>query len=250
MKKTIFYFAIFLFSTPLFAQDTTIYIVSGKIFDVATLQPIPLTYLLNTTKLNGVQTDTSGKFRILITENDSIRISCIGYYTEHWQPDFSTANGLNLIYSPIYLRPQTYPLGRVDIYKTRWDAFVYDIANTEIYEDDAKRRMAKWINTIVENEDLENVNVESGIRMPLPIHTHREKQIEKISKQKKIDELNQKAEQKFNKRLVYDITKLQGAELDKFMKHCRFDRDFILKTSDYELIVIIQEIFEEYKLTY
>lgn len=250
MKKIFIYLLFLLISIPFFAQDTTIYIVSGKIIDAETLKPVPLVFLLNTSKMYGDQTDTSGKYRILMMEKDSLRISCIGYYSEYWHPDFAKADANNKIHIPIYVKPQTYPLGRINIYQTRWDAFVYDISKTEILEDETQKRLIKWISTIVDGEDLATLNMKAGIQIPLPIYTHREKQLKKIYKQQKIDELNKKAEQKFNKELVSNITKLQGEELNNFMKYCSFDRDFILKTSEYELIVIIKEIFEEYKLTH
>jgi hypothetical protein len=248
MKKIFIYSLFLLMSVPFFAQDTTIYIVSGKIIDAETLKPVPLAFLLNTVKMYGEQTDTSGKYRILMMKNDSLRISCIGYYTEYWQPNFSDADVNNKIDISIYVRPQTYPLGRIDIYQTRWDAFVYDISQTEILEDETQKRLIKWISTMVDGEDLATLSMKAGIQIPLPIHTHREKQLKKILRQQKIDELNKKAEQKFNKQLVSNITKLEGEELDEFMKYCSFDRDFILKTTEYEMIVIIQDIFEEYKL--
>lgn len=251
MKIKILFIFLILFAIKSFSQDSTIFVVTGKVIDAETLQPIPMVFLLNTAKFHGDNTDTSGVYRILMMKSDSIRISCIGYHTEYWRPNFKDLkNDETKINIPIYLRPQTYPLGKVDIYKTRWDAFVYEIANTEIEEDETQQRLIKWINRIVENEDLSSINVKSGIQIPLPLYTSREKQLKKIKQQKRIDELNKKAEEKFNRTLVSSITKLEGDELDNFMKYCSFERDFILQTSEYELIVIIQDIFEEYKLIY
>ncbi|MBN2894157.1 MAG: carboxypeptidase-like regulatory domain-containing protein [Bacteroidales bacterium] len=248
MKIRFIFLILILISGQLFSQDSTIYVISGKVIDAETLKPVPLVFMLNTTKMHGANTDTSGKYRILMMKNDSIRISCIGYYTEYWQPDFSEANAQNKINTPIYIVPQTYPLGKIDIYQVRWESFVYDMSNLELQEDETQIRLIKWISRIVENEDLASINVKSGIQIPLPIYTSREKQLKKIKQQQRIDELNRQAEEKFNKQLVSNITKLEGPELDEFMKYCSFDRNFIIQSSEYELIVIIQDIFEEYKL--
>ncbi|MEA3452203.1 MAG: hypothetical protein U9Q83_09930, partial [Bacteroidota bacterium] len=229
------------------AQDSNIVIVTGKIIDAESLTPVSSVFLFNTSKSFGAQSDTAGKFRVIMLENDSIRISCIGYYTEYWRPDFSKMKN-GKIEQMIYIKPQIYKLGAVDIFATRWKAFAYEVLNTEVQEDEVEKRIVKWFNKTVDGEDLSNIDPKMGIRIPLPIFTHREKQLKKIKAQQKIDILEQQAKQKYNKQLVSDITKLKGKELDKFMKYCTLDRDFILRTSEYELIIIINDIFLEYQL--
>jgi len=247
MKKILLVFFMSFLAINLIAQDSTVYILIGKVVDVETNKPIPAATIINVNKLIGMQTDTSGNYRILMTQKDSIKVSCIGYKTRYWKPDFSASVG-GLISSPITLESQTYQIGKVDIYKLRWSAFVYEVSQTEVKEDEVQKRLVKWITTIIENEDLASMNVKEGIQIPLPIVTSREKQLKKIYAQKKIDELNKEANAKFNPAFVSNITGLKGEELDKFMKHCSFERDFILKSSEYDLIVIIQDIYKEYQL--
>jgi hypothetical protein len=248
MKKIRLLVLLIFIGTSLYSQDSTVYVVSGKIIDAETLKPISSVFLINVPKIIGTQTDTAGKFRILMLKSDSIRISCIGYYTKYWKPDFTKADVKNRINSVIYLTPQTYPIGAVNIYETRWKSFVYAIANTEIPEDKTQERLIKWVNTVVNGENLKDINPVSGIQIPLPIHTHYEKQLTKIKRYQEIEKLNQEAEQKFNKELVATITGLKDEELDEFMKkYCSFDRDFILKTPEYDLILIVQDIFKEYE---
>jgi len=235
------------FSLNFFAQDTNIYIIVGKIIDAEELKPVPMAYIINTNRRTAVQTDTTGKFRILMDRFDNLKVSCIGYYTESIKPNFKSADKNNKIEMVFYIKPQTYMIGKVDIYRLRWDAFIYDISQTELEEDEKTERITKWFAEIIDNEDLEKINVESGIRIPMPIYTHREKQLKKIKTQQKIDELNKIAEAKFNKELVAEITKLDGKELDDFMKYCSFERDFVIQTSEYDLIVIIMDIFKEYQ---
>lgn len=247
MKKILFIFFMFFTAINVIAQDTTVYILIGKVIDVETNKPIPAATIVNVNKLFGMQTDTSGNYRILMTQKDSIKISCIGYHTIFWKPDFSKSIG-GLISAPIIMEPKTYQIGKVDIYKLRWSAFVYEVSQTEIKEDEVQTRLIKWITKLVENEDLASINLKEGIQIPLPIVTSREKQLKKIYEQKKIDELNKQANEKFNPTFVSRITGLQDEELDDFMKYCSFERDFILKSSEYDLIVIIQDIYKEYQL--
>lgn len=246
MRRFILLFIFSIISIFIFAQDTTVIVVTGKVIDAESLTSVPSVFLLNTTKSIGAQSDTSGKYRILMKNTDSIRISCIGYYTQYWKPDFSKIKN-NKIEQVIYITPQTYQLSAVDIFSTRWKSFAYDVLNTQIEENEVDKAIVKWFNETVNGQELSNLNPKSGIQIPLPIHTHREKQLSKISQLQKIEVLEQQANQKYNKQFVSDITGLKGNDLSKFMNYCSFDRDFILKTSEYDLIIIVQEIFMEYK---
>ncbi len=249
MRTNIFLILFLLFAIKSYTQDSTVYVVTGKVIDSESLKAIPSVLLVNTTKSYATSTDTSGKYRILMTRNDKIKISCIGYETENWKPDFSKSNSKNKITNEvIYLNPKTYEIGKVNIYQARWEAFVYNMANTNFEEKELDKRIIRWITKIVADEELSKAVAKSGIRIPLPISTHREKQLRMIAEQKKIDELNKIADKKFNKKLVADITQLEGQELDEFMNYCNFERNFVLSTSEYELIIIIQDIFKEYKI--
>lgn len=230
-----------------YSQDTSIFVVTGKVIDAETLQPIPMAYLLNTAKRFGAQTDTAGRFRILTMKEDVIRVSSIGYENEDYKPDFSMANG-NKIVVNIYLIPKTYNIGAIDIYATRWNSFLYAASQMDIEDDATQKKLTNWVEMIIADQNLSSQNLKGGIQIPLPLYTHREKMLRKIQEQQRIDQLNKIANQKFNKDFVSNITGLTGSELDEFMKLCRFDRDFILSTSEYDLIIIVQDIYEEYKL--
>jgi len=247
MRKSLLFILFSLIVSLLSAQDSNIVIITGKVIDAESLTPVASVFLFNTSKSFGAQSDTAGKYRVLMLKEDSIRVSCIGYYTEYWRPDFSNIKN-GKIEQTIYLKPQTYMLGAVDIFATRWKAFAYEVLNTEVRENEVEKRIIKWFNETVDGEDLSNINPKAGIRIPLPIFTHREQQLKKIKEQQKIFKLDQQAKQKYNKQFISDITKLKGKELDKFMKYCTLDRDFILRTSEYELIIIVNDIFLEYQL--
>lgn len=228
------------------AQDTTIYVVTGKIIDGETLTPVPYCLLLNTNKMFAAQSDTSGNYRILIMKGDEVKITCIGYVTTELKVDFSKAVNRR-ISQTVYLAPQTYPIGAVNIYSLRWKSLVYNVKNTNVEKDKNKEKIQNWVNNLVVEQNLTMLNPKSGIQIMLPTFSHFEKQQQKIENQMKIDEQNKLADEKFNSELVSQITGLKGNELSNFMRYCSFDRDFILRTSQYDLIIIIKDIYAEYK---
>lgn len=243
MQKISLFIFLNIIALPIFSQDTAIFSISGKVFDIDTKKTIPVAYVINVSRNFAVQSDTSGYFKILLKKGDEIQVKSIGYYKMPVEPDFTKILNGN-INQDIYLKQQVYPIGVVNIYAMRWAGFVYDFENTNIPDDDVSKNITKWINDAVADEDLSLVNAQTGFR--LPIFSHYEKELKHLNKYKKIEELNKKANEKFNKDLVSKITGLRGDDLDKFMKYCQFDRDFILATPEYELIIIVQNIYEEY----
>lgn len=247
MRKVIAIIFFVLLSVSWLKSQDSVYIVTGKVIDGETLVPVPMVFLLNTAKMYGVQTDTSGKFRMLMTRTDSIRISSIGYQTMYWKPDFADYTKKRISIN-IYLVPQTYSIGAVNIYDVRWSSFVQKVSETKQTTNSAQQRVINWVNKIIAEEELSKINPVTALSIPLPIATHREKMLKKIEKQKRLDKLNKLAYEKFNPKFVSEITGLEGTELKNFMTYCKFERNFILSTSKYDLIIIVEDIFKEYKL--
>ncbi len=241
---------ILLLSINIFAQEEateTIIEVTGTIIDASTKEPIQHVHLINSQKFYATVSDTSGYFRILMTATNSIRISCIGYEVKYWEFDDQTFTD-STYNTDIYLEPKIYELSNVDIYNMRWKSFTYEISHTKVDRDEKQEQLQIWFDNMVSENDLKGVYIASrGVGFVIPFKTKQEKQLLKLRKLKKQTELNEKAYQKYNKEFVHSITKLEGQELDDFMTFCRFERSFILKTSEYNLIIIISEIFDIYK---
>jgi len=249
IKINLILIIILIFSVNLLAQEEPQIIeVTGKIVDISTKKTIEFAHLINLQKHYATVSDTSGYFRILMTETDSVRISCIGYEVKYWSLKNKPISD-NTYNTAIYLIPKTYQLSEVSIYKIRWDAFEYEIAHTKVEKDKKQQQLQVWFNNMVSEGDLKALYTTSrGVGFTIPFKTRQEKQFRKLKKLKKETELNELAYQKYNKELVGNITKLEGEELENFMDYCRFERQFILNTSEYDLIVIISEIFDIYKI--
>lgn len=246
MTRLIFASLILIFVTSLKSQDTTIFVIRGKIFDGETLKPVGYVLLVNKNKMLISQSDTSGKYRILMMKNDVLNISCLGYKTIEWTPNSEDLKS-KYIEKYFYLEPETYSIGAVNIYALRWNLFVYSMKNIDVEDKSKQKAIQDWIAKVVDEQDLKNINPKIGIQIVIPTYSHLEIQQKKIRERIIIEELNRQANEKFNSELVSKITGLEGQELKKFMNYFSFDRDFILKTSEYDLVTIIKQIFEEYQ---
>ncbi len=243
-KIYIFFFFIFI-SASLSAQDTTIYVLKGKIYEENSHNILAGSYVINQNRVMGVQVDTSGSYQILFRKGDIIVVRNIGYQQQTLNTEFMLIDS-NVVERNFFMKKQVYPIPAVNIYAMRWAGFVYDMQHTELPEAKTQKRINEWVKRNLENEDLELVAAKPGFI--IPFKTHYERQLKMIEKYKKNEDLNRIANEKFNKELVAKVTGLQGKELDNFMKsYCNFDRDFIISTSEYDLITIVQDIYAEYK---
>ena len=220
MKKIVKFILFLFLTTSLIAQeDKNLIEVFGKVINANTLRPVPYAFVINPKENFGTKTDTSGKFRILMTPEDTLRISSLGFQTTYWQPDFSKVIAGRLT-TTIYLPQIDYKLPKVDIYQMRWNSFVQDIANTEVKEDETQKRIVVWISKVLEKEHLNtlaNLSRGTGVVIPLPLRTKHERQLRKLSKIQQQDELQREIDKKFNKELVAKVTGLKGKELDYFI---------------------------------
>ena len=250
MKKSIILILILFTSFQIFAQKESkkqIIELTGRIIDISTNKPIQFAHIINLKKGQGAITDTAGKFRILMTKIDTLRISSIGYEIKYWGLA-DTSLQIKQFNTVMYLIPKTYKISEVDIYQLRWESFLYDIAHTKIEKDKTQKKLIIWFDKIISENDLKSLTTSArGIGFTIPFKTKREKQLLKVEKLKKQAEINKIAYQKFNRELVNEITGLENKELDNFMIYGNFSTNYIINTNKYDLIVRIQEIFQNYQ---
>ena len=54
-------------------------------------------------------------------------------------------------------------------------------------------------------------------------------------------------DKKYNREIIYKITRLPEDELTDFMGFCNFSTEYLLNATEYEILVKIEEKFREYK---
>ncbi len=231
----------------IFAQeDNVVYELRGRILDIEKRTAVQYAHIINTKKSQACISDSSGNFKMLMLKTDTLKISCIGYETAYFW--FSDTVTISKQYFTMLVVPKTYNIREINIFEERWQAFVYDFSNTKIEEDKTKVVLEKWAENLISKEDLLLLSVSSrGVGFPINYKTRRDIQIKRVEEIRRQEELNLLAEQKFNRTLVKKVTGLDGEQLEDFYKYCRLDRDFILKQNDYDLIMIIKELYDIYK---
>mgnify|MGYP006335178843 FL=1 len=102
---------IFLCSATLHAQNKY-FPLRGKVVSADSLSPIPDVHILSEISYYGTTTDSDGRFSIQIRENDSLRVSCIGFVTKMIAINYDNIDASNY---EIVMERDTIMLEEIDI---------------------------------------------------------------------------------------------------------------------------------------
>ncbi|MBQ9212435.1 MAG: hypothetical protein IJ150_00625 [Bacteroidales bacterium] len=253
--RLIIFLSLFFFvSSGGFAQQK-IYRVSGRIYD-ENLQGIKFAHVVNVKRKTACITDTAGRFKMLVTLSDTIKISCIGFQTTGFSLSSLSISqeeerSQEIELPPIILIGKTYELETVSVYAERWRSFVYDWQQIDPEEEPQYvSKIETWKNNLINLYELKQLTTAAsgvGINMGFLYDRKRRKAVEKVNEDKRQTVLDNEALAKYNPTVVSEITGLSLEDAEKFIMHFQLDRDFILKRNDYDLYLIITQLFKEYK---
>ena len=251
MKKFIFNcFALILISlwvSNASAQES-VFEVRGRVVD-ENGGSVQFAHLINIKKSIGTITDTAGRFRILMIASDTIKITCLGFedagFTLSGQMIKPDVNQVTI--SDIVLTSKIYELGTVNVFQERWNSFLYDYTHTETPKNKQNQAIEKWFSRLVNPEIVRQISqgASPGITFTNPNRKRikADKQIRQFEYQ---EELSREANERYNPQVVADITGMSIEEAEKFVRYCNLSRDYILQKNDYDLYVIINQLYKEY----
>ena len=240
---------LFLSVTDAFGQERVIF--RGKVVDFITYQPLENVCVHNLSSGLMVFSNTSGDFSMLITRNDTLAISRVGYNMEVFPitDSLKRINGratIKLLMKSIILRnvnvyaAKPYPLFVKDLVKVTPQEKI-DIPGAEI----PKEERAHY--------DRDNGNLLKGTPLASPITFL----YERFSRKARLDKMyanlvsNQdevmRLTQKYNPAIVQRITKLEGEKLEDFMLYCSFTYYTLVTSSDLEIEQMIVNKYHQYK---
>lgn len=229
------------------AQDH-VFEVRGRLVDNKG-NGVQFAHLINLKKSTGTISDTAGRFRILMIESDTIKITCLGFEDAGFA---LTENNIlpesNVVtISDIALTPKIYELGTVNVFQERWNSFLYDYAHREEISNADNRSVEKWFNKIINPEVVRQISqaASTGITFTNPNRKRikADKQIRQFEYQ---EEMSRIANERYNPQVVSQITGISEEEAEKFIRHCRLSREYILQKNDYDLYIIITQLYKEY----
>jgi len=232
------------------AQNAVVYEVRGRVCNSEGV-PIQFAHVVNINKKSACISDTSGRFRMLMISTDTVRISCIGYC-----PTGFTIRNLNLdnntediLLGDIMMTPKVYELSTVNVYAERWKSFLFDYTQLE-KEDDPYyiKSIEHWKENIIDIDELRLIHQSArGVGFSLNFDFKRRRAEKKIAEFKRQELLNAEAAERYNSKVVSEITGMSIEDSEKFMFHFNLNREYILSKNDYDIYLLVRDLYKEYQ---
>ncbi len=250
MKKVLFYITL-LAGITTYAQEDDSSTVSGKVLNAATDQILENVHIVNLSQVIGTITNEKGDFNIPAKVNDTLYFSYIGY-------------------KPLQVRVTNdwVKFGEVKIKMTELgialeEVVVADVQLTGYLEIDAKR-IPVYNNYRYSISGL-NSGYEGGNKQPgavnkvlgaifnpadflYNIFSKRSKELRKLRKMKKDDEIRNLLETKFDRATLMALLQVGRLDIDEILRNCNYSVDFIKFANDLQILDAISECYEEYKI--
>ncbi|WP_109298694.1 carboxypeptidase-like regulatory domain-containing protein [Aquimarina sp. AU474] len=248
--KNILFYILLISGITAFAQNDP-GIVTGKVLNAATDQKLENVHIVNLSQVIGTITNKDGDFTIKAQVNDTLYFSYIGY-------------------KPLRVRVTNdwIKFGDVKIKMTELgialeEVVVADVQLTGYLEIDAKR-IPVYNNYRYSIAGLSS-GYEGGSRQPgavnkvlgaifnpadflYNIFSKRSKELRKLRKMKKDDEIRNLLENKFDRATLMALLQVERLDIDEILRNCNYSVDFIKFANDLQILDAISECYEEYKV--
>lgn len=255
--KFIFFIIIFLLTIKsLHSQPESKHTVRGVVIESSTGAEIPFANIFNESERTWVHAQNNGSFLIWADKNDTLVVSAIGYFSEV----IFLSENLITDSLTIKLEARSYEIGEAVIkVPKKYSQFKQDVLNLELPKtelDKASEELSGTSKEVVQQAEYDRMVNEVFARekgtlfvLGASIKTRKEKNKKKVKQIQSKEEEQNLIEIKFNHEIVKTLTKLPDNELTEFMVFCDFEHEFLLNSSEYEIIKMIYQKLEEYRNT-
>lgn len=212
--------------------------VSGRVYDMSKLRPLEAVSILTTSGF-GTVSDSTGRYTIIVSENDSIWFS----YLNRPTPKFPVKTIPNPLNFEISLHVNVTELKEVRIMPRNYR--MDSIQNRQDY--------AKAFNFHKPGVGSSlNIGPGGGVGLDIDEFIHmfqfqRNKRMLAFQKQLLKEEEERYIDHRFNRALIIRLTRLRGDALDTFIKIYRPTLYFVETSTDYEFQDYIKKSFSHYQ---
>jgi len=234
-------------SFTMLAQEDS-FIFSGQAIDAETKEGIGFATVLLTNKNKGTATDNKGDFMIQVEIGDILRLSSVGYHTQVMIITAEYKQNKEPI--PFFLLPKTYELDSVEVIQMSDNFYlkkrVWDTLNINNPYLGANPRNWGKTNVLPNTNGLAGVTI-TGFLNSFDKNLQQKRYLQRLAEAEKFkNERRAALEKKFNKSFVKAITGIDDRVIEEFMEFCDFRDGVILRSTEYELTVLILEKYKRF----
>jgi len=143
------------------------------------------------------------------------------------------------------MNEKIYQINEVEIKGITWNSFKYTIKTMELPEKEIpfSGKPLQFFN----KEQLQNL-IANATRtgIPFQLKSKEERSKERVRELLEQSTISHKARQKLID-LIDSFTDMNGEEINKFIKFCDLPRAFILNSTEYEIILVLEKKLIDYK---
>ncbi len=220
--------------------------LSGTIVD-ETDAPVPYVTISVLNRNEGVVSNAEGFFFLRFDRQDTLELSALGFEKQQlYLGDTATADNYDV---NIRLSEKTYTLENITVLAYK-DEEAFRRAILALDEKDLPKETPKI--RIPGSYEGPHIEKRPGAASPLSFLYDRfskRARYEREARQAQQDyDYRKKLSGKYNRDLVGKVTGLQDEQLEEFMAQCRLEDTFIEKSNEYEIILAINQCYEDFKV--
>lgn len=217
-------------------------IIKGSVLSSEDYSPLHNVHIVNLSANRGVVSGTDGKFIITAKPSDTLIFSSVGFYDTVFIVE--SVREITVI-----MTPAVYPLGEVTIlpYKT-YAEFKQAFKNLE-----TENPMQFDGSYFSKGEARPSDKPGFGLTIDGPItalynaFSREGKQRRNYERYVRESSVWEEVGRRYNVQIVRRITGIDDdMEAIKFMKYCKFDNQFVLESTQYELLLAVKQCYEAY----
>jgi hypothetical protein len=247
-------FYIVIICSPVYSQastDNNLYKLDGKIINKETCRSLSLVHIFNERTRKTTISDTSGNFTIDVGMGDTLVFSSIGYF---YKVVYITGSMVNKRLAIVEMKPRKYEvpeakivvLGTYEQFRQKLLSLKLPKTRTDILRE-SLQKVSKEVAMEVEYNRKMDRMTQGGNLLCVKILTPEEIQMIQLRKIREKEKIQKAIEEKYNRKIISEVTGLEDKELTEFMVFCNFSDEFLLESTQYDILIKVLEKLKEFK---
>ena len=218
--------------------------VSGYVVRADSLYPIPFAHIINPTTRQGVISDGTGYYNVLIRRTDTLEFQAIGYevtrffLTPETQTAVFTFNAL--------LKPIAYDIGTYAFNQFTYDRVIEQIRKMGVTENEKSLAEGRLRQGYYSPRPGTGVLLSGPFTKLYEKFSRQAKEMEKLRDLMSGDVMEAQAQARLTPEMLERITGLAPADLEEFVKFCDLGTEFIAQATTYDVMVAVGKCHEEF----
>ena len=245
MNKYLILLVLIVLSNAIYSQTEQL---KGQVIHSENKTVLSAAHILNLNTVVGTITNDKGNFELVAKVNDTVLVSFLGFESIKLKVTNDLLKGNELV---IELNEKPEDVKEVIIKSTK----LIGVLEVDVKQVPVDRFNRIHINGLPQTYEVgrpqKNTSVVSRLLNPVDmvynLFGKKPKQLQKLQKLKKEDDLRKMLSGKFDREVMMEYLEMDKEEITKLLSDCNYSEYFIKKASDLQMIEAVLNCYENYK---